>query len=393
MFLLGKVKNKVEDMIFDQIVKYGYNEMEFEIEGGVESDADVNWAYYTLKGIVNFIRKHDPKSRKKLSKLIQYQPLPVFSFLDGSTFCVDQTFISFKKRLDKGRLVVGTVHICGLNSHKITNLFRHFKEHRVSLSCRPRNDELILISHPAVKQFSGKLGTSHFSRYTDTVPDEMSVYGKPIHSVLDTVDKFIHMRSKYVEFKVPYSLKMMLYGKPGTGKSTVALLIAKKYGMDIIVVDSKTDFSAFSERILSETARRRLDKDNSLRIVLIEELDVILEKGLDVDVFMSFLNGVGEAENVIILMTTNHIDRIDKRIKRDRRIDYIFELKMLTQEEALPIGKRFGLSNEECEECLKLYDEKYHVDLCSLARYIPASIEKIAMHRALAKLREEISND
>ena len=148
---------------------------------------------------------------------------------------------------------------------------------------------------------------------------------KNIASGLET---FYNREDVYKTLGIPYHHGILLYGPPGTGKSSMASALANHFGKDLISISisNMEDDDYLIEAVQSV-------RGNS--IVLLEDLDSAKKAvnrdipgtvGVSIAGLLNTLDGVGSADGVVTVMTTNHIDKLDPAILRPGRIDSKYEL-------------------------------------------------------------------
>ncbi len=171
------------------------------------------------------------------------------------------------------------------------------------------------------------------------------------------IRKFLGAREQYELVGVPWRYGVLLHGQPGTGKTSLSHALASELGLRLAVVplaDLKSDeelFSTFSEI-----------RDGS--IVLLEDVDCAFEgrKSEDVEgiTFAGFLNcidGVLAPHNGrILMMSTNHPEKLDAALTRPGRVDHRIELGPLTRQAASDYVDRVfphvGLRHEIVDEVM-----------------------------------------
>jgi len=155
----------------------------------------------------------------------------------------------------------------------------------------------------------------------------------------------------FEEFELPKKLGIMLYGEPGTGKSTTIQVIASflkkniyyvnisgiktcgelKNIFDYVVTNCNGSGIIVFEDIDAQTpiVHRRVvsqsEIDNSETNVT-SFVDGVDEK-LNLAYFLNLLDGSLCAKDTMFIMTTNHIEKLDPAIYRHGRIDCRIELK------------------------------------------------------------------
>jgi SpoVK/Ycf46/Vps4 family AAA+-type ATPase len=106
-------------------------------------------------------------------------------------------------------------------------------------------------------------------------------------------------------------------------------------------------------------------------ILCLEDIDCIFnECRKSQETFVTFsglingLDGICKLKNLIVFLTTNHIDRLDSALKR--RVDYFVKFDFCTKEQVSEMFKRF------------LPDENFEVfwSQCSKLRVTPSILQK-----------------
>ncbi|CAG8461373.1 9005_t:CDS:2, partial [Diversispora eburnea] len=144
--------------------------------------------------------------------------------------------------------------------------------------------------------------------------------------VVNDVREFISKGQWYSERGIPYRRGYLLYGPPGSGKSSFIQALAGELQYNICILN-------ISERGLTDDRLNHLlSNAPEHSIMLLEDIDVAFtrrnkpdEQGYHSMVtfsgLLNALDGVVAAEERIIFMTTNHVDRLDKALIRPGRVD------------------------------------------------------------------------
>ena len=131
---------------------------------------------------------------------------------------------------------------------------------------------------------------------------------------------------------------ILLYGKPGTGKTLLAKAVANESGVNFISIKGPQLISRYvgeSERGIRETFRTA--KHAAPTILFFDEIDSIVPKrgssSTDAHVtervisqFLTEMDGIEELKGVVVLAATNRLDLVDSAMLRSGRFDLIFEL-------------------------------------------------------------------
>jgi transitional endoplasmic reticulum ATPase len=131
---------------------------------------------------------------------------------------------------------------------------------------------------------------------------------------------------------------ILLYGKPGTGKTLLAKAVANESGVNFISIKGPQLISRYigeSERGVRETFRKA--KHAAPTILFFDEIDSLVPRrgssSTDAHVtervisqFLTEMDGIEELKGVVVLAATNRLDLVDPAILRSGRFDLIFEL-------------------------------------------------------------------
>jgi hypothetical protein len=147
--------------------------------------------------------------------------------------------------------------------------------------------------------------------------------------ILSHLNTFLSNGAAYRKADIPFRTGILLYGDPGSGKSSTALAIANELKMNVYIVtlSSLNSDDALNECFMSIPA-------NS--IIILEDIDVLSavrdrddDQGVTMSGMLNVLDGFQSPPGVITIMTTNRIDVLDKAIIRPGRVDLQEELGCL----------------------------------------------------------------
>lgn len=176
----------------------------------------------------------------------------------------------------------------------------------------------------------------------------MNIYQK--RELINKIDNFYHSYNIYNKMNIPYKLGILLYGRPGTGKSALANAIAVKYGVSVDIINGDRILKCIEREqnpkfILSLS---RHTKSKIKRVILFEEIDGLLEAKKDKgygslrrDQVIKFIDDLPAGS--IVIATTNHIEKIDPAIIRTGRFDIKIEMEAFEKPEAIEMIRLYGL--------------------------------------------------
>lgn len=167
--------------------------------------------------------------------------------------------------------------------------------------------------------------------------------------VISEIKRFSEMKDKFVDYGFLYKRGIMLWGPPGSGKtSTIQLLInlfvKKMNGIVIQIQDPHTASEAMN-------MIRRIEPTRQI-LAIMEDLDSLIADHGESD-YLSLLDGENQINNIVFVATTNYPQRLDKRFKnRPSRFDTIKYIGMPSAlaRKAYLLAKINNISEKELTE-------------------------------------------
>jgi chaperone BCS1 len=166
--------------------------------------------------------------------------------------------------------------------------------------------------------------------------------------VSNTLTKFNSSEKAYVDKGLPWHLGMVLHGPPGTGKTSMIHAIASEFNRDIhyhtsgslanITVDAAKTILVLEDFDHSnfETSSNVDEKGNNNKERLVSSMADTL----------NFLDGFLTPHGLIVIATTNHIDRIDPAVLRPGRFDLVEEIPEMAEKEYIDMCEFYGVTPE-----------------------------------------------
>jgi chaperone BCS1 len=241
-------------------------------------------------------------------------------------------------------------------------------------------------------------------------------------AIIGKVDFFLKNRDWYYEKGIPYTLGIGLYGPPGTGKTSFIKALANHTGRHIVSISLKmVKTKGQLEDVFFETRYNTDNKKKSVgfdkKIIVFEDIDcigdivmdrekkkeikkqelpltveqskdalkVLLEPddAITLDDILELWDGIREASGRIMIVTSNHYDKLDPALRRPGRIDITLELAYATRE---VIGRmyRYLVGEEADADDLAQIKDRF---------YTPAEIMNVYMNERRGMLKRLLKNE
>ncbi|RPA83341.1 hypothetical protein BJ508DRAFT_413540 [Ascobolus immersus RN42] len=166
--------------------------------------------------------------------------------------------------------------------------------------------------------------------------------------IVEDVSNFLKSGSWYTDRGIPYRRGYLLYGPPGSGKTSFIQALAAEFDYNICVLN-------LSERGLTDDRLNHLITNMPDRsIILLEDVDAAFSnrrvqtdehgyRGANVTFsgLLNALDGVASSEERIVFLTTNWRGRLDHALIRPGRVDLSVELGWATRYQVETMWERF----------------------------------------------------
>lgn len=160
--------------------------------------------------------------------------------------------------------------------------------------------------------------------------------------ILNFLRKFLEQETAYVNLGIPWHTGILLYGPPGSGKTSIATTLAHTLNLDIhyISLSSVEDDNALLE-LLGDVSPKS--------ILLLEDIDVAraaterddTRSGVTLSGLLNGLDGITTPHGIITIMTTNHYESLDPALIRPGRVDISEEIGYVTSEQITRLCTQF----------------------------------------------------
>ena len=183
--------------------------------------------------------------------------------------------------------------------------------------------------------------------------------------ICNHIDKFNANKEFYESKQLLYKTGIMLFGEPGTGKSSLVKALASTYNRSIVNVNVSNlkyiDLVKLTQAINVDDVRDY--------IILLEDIDTLFLNREDdksdkddqavINKLLQFLDSNTSPTNVIFIATTNHLERLDQALLREGRFDLKVEIKPLKDKESVEFGTSFTLSEDVSKDLIKSIHKEF----------------------------------
>jgi hypothetical protein len=214
------------------------------------------------------------------------------------------------------------------------------------------------------------------------LPDDIKV------EVRGLVENFLASKEFYLKNRIPWKRGILLYGKPGNGKTSIIRTIISNYNFKPVTIVAGANDEAVREAF-------SYAEEQSPSLLYFEDLDSLLEKSVDISSFLNLMDGISAKNGLLVIATANEVKKLKTNITdRPSRFDRKFEIPLPNAEMAYIYLKRwFGnlITVKQCRELSK-YAAKHEFSYAYLKElYISAMFEALA-HNRKTPSQEDVKN-
>jgi hypothetical protein len=171
-------------------------------------------------------------------------------------------------------------------------------------------------------------------RETIYLPDETVNY------MFDDISKFLSRKDKYKELCIPHKRAYLLFGPPGTGKTSFIKMIASHFDKSIGIINLSYYFS--NESLINAISNFNAD------FLVIEDFEqIIRDSNASPSAVINTIDGIVNRDGLIMFFTTNNIEKLGDVVTRPGRIDKILEIGHATKEVISKMFMKFMPTQEK----------------------------------------------
>lgn len=149
-----------------------------------------------------------------------------------------------------------------------------------------------------------------------------------LSQIMKDVEKFLASSTRrwYMKHGLPHRRSFLFYGPPGTGKTSTIRAIASAFRLSCCYLSMTNN--NFSNQMLADA----LSQIPPNALLILEDVDALFNldrksenaPSLTFSGLLNALDGVVSVDGVITILTTNHLERLDRALVRGGRVDRRF---------------------------------------------------------------------
>lgn len=167
-----------------------------------------------------------------------------------------------------------------------------------------------------------------------------TVYYDRKQDIVDHIERFNSQEELYEQRGMPYHTGILLYGVPGTGKTSIIKALANEFKKDIYALNP----SSLRKGGLGDL----FGGDWKTKILVVEDIDVSgvainreSKTEATLSELLNVLDGISTPHGMITVATTNNIEALDPALIRPGRFDIVMEVGTLSNTEATRMAQAF----------------------------------------------------
>ena len=166
-------------------------------------------------------------------------------------------------------------------------------------------------------------------------------------SIVSDVRDFLTRQQWYVDRGIPYRRGYLLFGPPGSGKSSFIQAMAGELDFSVAMINL-SEMGMTDDKLaylLTKLPKRSMllleDADSAFTNRRQRDADGYSGASVTFSGLLNALDGLAAGEERIAFLTTNHIDRLDPALIRPGRVDMMVRIGEATQHQAAQMWDRF----------------------------------------------------
>lgn len=242
-----------------------------------------------------------------------------------------------------------------VDSYIITALFsKSVIEKLLAKLIHAKNIELQIHNIPMLKVMQGG---HYWSDYGQIVVKNLSkIHNDEKAIVYNDIKQFLDSKTKYEDKGLIWKRGLIFSGPPGNGKTSTALAVAKELKLNVHCLNLSN--------CESDTQLLGLIKDihEKPAMLLVEDIDCSvngreqINKQVNFNTVLNIFDGAFSKDGIVVVFTTNHIEKLDPALIRAGRIDMNIEFSNPTAKNFSDMINTMFDRKEDWSEHLTKYD-------------------------------------
>lgn len=234
-------------------------------------------------------------------------------------------------------------------------------------------------------------------KYSDLMPPKNSdpfenyYYPQEVTDLVSDTNEWLKRKDWFLERGLPWKRGILLYGPGGTGKSSLAVCMAEKFGLPI--------YQLYLAYMTDEEFKRAWEQavNGGPSIVLIEDFDAIFNKRkpvnsktkLSFDTVLNTISGVKSSTGVILIVTTNHIENIDDAFGAIKDDGSGISTRPGRIDRVLYLGAMDDINRKRLiTKILKGWDDLIEEVYATTENYTAAQVQEVCIRAAITQLHD-----
>jgi hypothetical protein len=183
--------------------------------------------------------------------------------------------------------------------------------------------------------------------------------------LFNLTERFLNDKKLMEELGIPNKLGILLYGEPGCGKTTTIITLGSYLGRDIFYLNLKSVKTNQELKMIFDYVNM---EHSGGGIIVLEDIDAMTnivmdrnklnipientnlnknelvdsgEDTISLEYLLNLLDGTLTFNDSVVVITTNHLEKLDPALYRSGRIDNLIEMKKCDSYQISRIFKRF----------------------------------------------------